>query len=265
MPQWFCCRADRDCRWRGARSADRGRTRDRASAGNRRARPGSADASRRRASVRLEHAAARHRDVHVRGIARIDRGSSASSARRACRPGRRRTRPCACGCALKPATPSHVAPPSAERNSPCGDVPAYHTPGCDACPGVSQNVWSTTRPLSGANAGGLAASFHVRPPSCERNTVGPRWPVRAAASSVLPSRGSAQRVVDDVAEERGRRQLPRAARGVAGQRPQALAGRDQQAHATGRRGGGARRHRRSLLRSDCLKPAKAHVTPAASA
>ena len=94
------------------------------------------------------------------------------------------------GCALKPATPSHVAPPSAERNRPCGDVPAHQTPGCDAWPGVSQNVWSTTRPLSGANAGGVAASFHVRPPSVERNTVGPRWPVRAAASSVLPSRGS---------------------------------------------------------------------------
>jgi len=29
---------------------------------------------------------------------------------------------------------------------------------------VSQNVWSTTRPLPSANAGGLAASFHVRPP-----------------------------------------------------------------------------------------------------
>ena len=143
-----------------------------------------------------------------------------------------------CGCALKPATPFHVAPPSSERNKPCGDVPAYQTPGCEACPGVSQNVWSTTRPLSGAKAGGAAASFHVRPPSCERNTVGPRCPVRAAASSVLPSRGSSiawctmcpRKVGGDSFHERRRR--------VARERPQSLAGRDQEAHAARRGGAG---------------------------
>jgi hypothetical protein len=75
---------------------------------------------------------------------------------------------------LNPLTPSQLAPLSAERNSPCGDVPAYQTPGSLAWPGASQNVWSTTRPLPSANAGGRVASFHVRPLSAERNTVGPR-------------------------------------------------------------------------------------------
>ena len=87
-----------------------------------------------------------------------------------------------------------LTPPSSERNSPCGEVPAYHTFGSDAWAGVSQNVWSTARPFSPsgafANAGGCAASFQVRPRSMERNTVGPRCPVFAAASSVRPSRGS---------------------------------------------------------------------------
>ena len=44
------------------------------------------------------------------------------------------------GFSLNPATPSQLMPPSSERNSPCGDVPAYQTPGSDACPGVSQNT-----------------------------------------------------------------------------------------------------------------------------
>jgi hypothetical protein len=33
-----------------------------------------------------------------------------------------------------------VDPPSSERKSPCGEVPANQTPGCEACPGVSQKV-----------------------------------------------------------------------------------------------------------------------------
>jgi len=35
---------------------------------------------------------------------------------------------------------SHVTPPSMERKSPCGEVPAYHRPGSLGCPGVSQNT-----------------------------------------------------------------------------------------------------------------------------
>ncbi len=90
----------------------------------------------------------------------------------------------------------HVTPPSSERNRPCGDVPAYQTPGSLAWPGVSQKVWSTLRPLPSAffvNAGGCFASFQVRPRSVERKIVGPRCPVFAAASSVRPSRGSSTR------------------------------------------------------------------------
>src|SRR2546422_610813 len=101
------------------------------------------------------------------------------------------------GCSLNPFTPSHVWPPSSERNSPCGDVPAYHTLGSLLCPGVSQKTWSTTRPFcpSGTlgNAGGALASCQLLPKSVDRKTVGPRWPVRAAASSVRRSLGSSTR------------------------------------------------------------------------
>src|SRR5574339_702425 len=74
---------------------------------------------------------------------------------------------------------AHDTPPSAERNRPCGEVPAYQTPGSLACPGVSQNVWSTLRPLPSAffvKAGGCFDSFHVRPRSVDRKMVGPRCP-----------------------------------------------------------------------------------------
>ncbi len=126
----------------------------------------------------------------------------------------------------------------AERNSPCGDVPAHQTPGCDAWPGVSQNVWSTTRPLSGANFGGVAASFHVRPPSVERNTVGPRWPVLRGREQRLAVARVEHGVMHDVPEELRPRELPGAPRGVGRQRPQALARGDQQAHAAWRDGAG---------------------------
>src|SRR5258708_24683605 len=48
---------------------------------------------------------------------------------------------------LKPSTPSQVAPPSAERNSPWGETPAYQTPGSLACPGVSQRSEEHTSEL----------------------------------------------------------------------------------------------------------------------
>src|SRR5258706_13106717 len=96
---------------------------------------------------------------------------------------------------LNPATSVHVTPPSAERNRPGGDVPAYQTPGSDACAGESQNTLSTERPTSPSaaflNMGGCFASAQVLPPSCERNTVGPRSPVFAAIRNGRASRGSA--------------------------------------------------------------------------
>src|SRR6266540_2402859 len=101
------------------------------------------------------------------------------------------------GSSFNPETGCHVTPPSSDRKRPWGEVPAYHVPASLAWPGVSQNVWSTARPLSlsgaFANAGGRFASFQLRPRSVERNTVGPRWPVFAAARSVRPSRGSRTR------------------------------------------------------------------------
>ena len=45
-----------------------------------------------------------------------------------------------CGSSLIGEADVQVTPPSSDRNRPCGDVPAYQTPGSLACPGVSQNV-----------------------------------------------------------------------------------------------------------------------------
>src|SRR5260370_33497262 len=101
--------------------------------------------------------------------------------------------PCSCappiqtmriGLALKPATPSQVTPPSSERNNPGGYTPAYQAPGSEACPGVNQNTFSTERPCSpGAavgSAGGLPAASQVPPEAGDRQTLGRRWPPRAA-------------------------------------------------------------------------------------
>ena len=82
----------------------------------------------------LEHAAARHADVHVRRIARIDQDRVQLRA-----VGRAVLVAAAPRLALRMRVEAgdafQVAPPSSERNSPCGDVPAYQTPGCDAWPG----------------------------------------------------------------------------------------------------------------------------------
>ncbi len=45
-----------------------------------------------------------------------------------------------CGSSLTIENGRHVSPPSSERKSPCGEVPAYQTSGSFACAGVSQNV-----------------------------------------------------------------------------------------------------------------------------
>ena len=99
-----------------------------------------------------------------------------------------------CASSLTAGSGSQLTPPSSDRNSPCGDVPAYQVSRSLAWPGVSQNVWSTERagrpPVGAAKAGGKRASFQMRPRLVERKIVGPRWPVLAAASSVRPSRGS---------------------------------------------------------------------------
>jgi hypothetical protein len=45
-----------------------------------------------------------------------------------------------CGSSLMHENGAQLTPPSSERNSPCGEVPAYQTSGCRAFPGVSQKV-----------------------------------------------------------------------------------------------------------------------------
>ena len=95
---------------------------------------------------------------------------------------------------------SHVRPSSSLRNSPWGDPPAYQVPLSLAGPGVSQITDLSARPCAspGAKAGGFDASDHVAPRSVERNTVGPRCPVRHAASNDPPSRGSWRLLVNPV-------------------------------------------------------------------
>src|SRR5262245_50283801 len=87
---------------------------------------------------------------------------------------------------------SHVSPESSLRNNPCGEPPRYQVRGSCSPAGVSQNAALRLRPSGSPseNAGGRVASRHVSPMSVERNTVGPRCPVRIAASNVVLSRGS---------------------------------------------------------------------------
>src|SRR6187549_1733319 len=77
------------------------------------------------------------------------------------------------GWSFQPSTGSHVSPPSLVVNSPCGDPPAYQTPGSSACPGMSQNTADSDRASRSPvrNAGGLEASLHVAPLSSVKNTV----------------------------------------------------------------------------------------------
>src|SRR5207237_9282804 len=70
------------------------------------------------------------------------------------------------GWLLNPTTSSQVLPPSSVRPRPWGDVPAYHTPGSLACPGVSQNTAETDRPGATASTwSGRSSSVHFSVPS----------------------------------------------------------------------------------------------------
>ena len=93
------------------------------------------------------------------------------------------------GLRLKPSISDQVAPSSSLRKIPEGEVPAYQTPGSVGSAGVREQVWSTARsakPSGGLpNIGGRVASVQVLPMSGDRKIVGPRCPVRAAASRVL--------------------------------------------------------------------------------
>ena len=80
------------------------------------------------------------------------------------------------GWSFHPSTVVHVSPLSSVRKRPCGDPPAYQTPGWLAAPGESQKTDFRLRcnrsPVR--NAGGMEASRQVDPPSLERKTLGPR-------------------------------------------------------------------------------------------
>jgi hypothetical protein len=131
-----------------------------------------------------------------------------------------------CGSSLIGENGAHVTPPSSERNSPCGEVPAYQTPARSAWPGVSQNVWSTARPLPSAplverrrprrflpGAAEVGRAEHRR---AEVPGLG-RGQQRAAVARVE------HQVVDDVAEEVRSVDAPGCAGAVAVQQPGALA------------------------------------------
>ena len=162
----------------------------------------------------LEHAAARHRrcrgGARSRGSTRIE-CSLPPSGVPSWSPPHHALR---CGCSLNPATPSQVAPPSSRaeqalrRGAGVPDaglasrVPASaRTCGrrCVRCPGLERR-----RPR-GLLPGAAAVRRSGRP-------SGPRWPVRAATSSVRAVARVEHRVVDDVAEEMRAGELPAAAR-----------------------------------------------------
>ena len=88
----------------------------------------------------LEHAAAP--TGRCRGARRRAgrRSPSAASSRRACSRTGHSAHVSHSLWSFQPLTGSHVSPPSSVRNRPCGDPPAYQTPGSLLCPGVSQNT-----------------------------------------------------------------------------------------------------------------------------
>ena len=145
-----------------------------------------------------------------------------------------------CGCSLKPSTPAHVTPPSAERNSPCGEVPAYQTPGSRRVPRREPERVVDRAAAARLERRGLRG-FLPRPPAVGRaKDGGPEVAGARRGEHRLPVARVGDRVVDDVPEEMRARELPRAARGIAGERPQALARGDQQR-------GSARRGNRGRL------------------
>ena len=54
------------------------------------------------------------------------------------------------GSSLRPEKAAQVAPPSALRNRPCGEVPAYQTPGSSAPAGVSRIALDYQLPVANA-------------------------------------------------------------------------------------------------------------------
>src|SRR5678815_5992937 len=69
-----------------------------------------------------------------------------------------------CGSSFRPENSFQVTPPSSLRNRPCGEVPAYQTPGSLPWAGVSQKVCFTVRPPSFfLKAGGLGDSCQLLP------------------------------------------------------------------------------------------------------
>ncbi len=179
---------------------------------------------------RLEHAAARHAEVHVRGVARVDqdRVQLRPVGRASCSPPPHASR---FGWSLKPSTAAQVRRRRRSGTAPAASRRRTTRPARRRGPASARTRGRRCARRPRANAGGREASVHVRPRSAERNTVGPRCPVRVAASSVRAVARIEHHVVDDVAEEVRALQRPRPARRVAGELPEALAGGDVQRHA----------------------------------
>ena len=107
-----------------------------------------------------------------------------------------------CGCSLKPSTPRQVAPPSSERNSPCGEVPAYHDTGLRKRGPASARTCDRRRGhCPRRNAGGCLASCHVRPRSCRAEDRRTKMPGARSGEHRLAVARIGHAVVDDVPEE----------------------------------------------------------------
>jgi hypothetical protein len=196
MPQWFCWyrrsgllghRRTQCGSWKVGSSRGKPSTTSRPSISVRKAGA---------AVGRLVHAAAGHREVQVRRVARVD--DDRVHLRAVGRAVLHRAHPLRyCGSSLMDENGAQVTPPSSERNRPLRRGARVPDAGLARRGRASARTCGRrTRPLPSAalaKAGGRAASFQVCPRSVERNTVGPRCPVLAAASRVRPSRGSSTR------------------------------------------------------------------------
>ena len=178
---------------------------------------------------RLEHAAGRQPEVHVRGVARVDddRVEHRAVGRVLLGPlgprlPHRMVVPAVDG---RPRVAAVVAAEQALRRS--AGVPDAGLVGV-ARREPEHRPRAPAQSLAAAERRRRVASVQVAPRSSDRNTVGPRWPVRMAAQHAAVA-GIEHHVLGDVAEE-GRLARVQGIGGVAREDEGALAGPHQQRH-----------------------------------
>ena len=151
----------------------------------------------------LEHAAAGQADVEMRRVARIDddRVQHRSVGRLVLRASRPRSP--TSGGRSNPVTGAHVSPPSSLRKRPCGDPPAYQTPGSSRWPGLNQTTEldASLERVAFGERGGPGRFLPrlaqvVRPEHGRAEVAGPRRDEQRLAVAWVE-----HHVLDDLAEE----------------------------------------------------------------